>query len=110
MFVRLGLFLDQIEDRDNQIEHCIDILVEQLDDKHLSEIDATREAYELVYPDTWKNRIDYKYLTDREAHKRFDTDYENHRDAMSPYNDSYHDLMDYEISYLKKGGIYETSY
>ena len=44
-----------------------------------------REAYELVYPDTWKNRIDYKYLTDREADRQFekslDTDYENHRDA-----------------------------
>jgi predicted HTH domain antitoxin len=101
---------DQIEDRDIQIELCIDILVEQLTDKQLSEIDATREAYELIYPDTWKDRIDYKYLTDREAHKRFDRDYENHRDAISPYNDSYHDLMDYEISQLKKGGIYEASY
>jgi hypothetical protein len=76
----------------------------------MTEEEANREAYKLAYYDTWQHHIPSKYLTKREADRQFEKSLDDYVTYDPIADATYHQMMDYELGQLKKGGIYETSY
>ena len=99
-----------IERKDDQVDTLIAALIEEYTRNQMSPKEAHREVYQMTYYDKWVNRIPSQYLTEKEADDKFDRDLDNYVTADPIANMGYQELMDYEISQLKKGGIYETSY
>jgi len=99
----------EIKNRDHQIEELIEHLVDEFADQQMTEEEANREAYKLVYYDRWQNHIPIKYLTEEEAEDKFDRDLDAHVTYDPIADATYHQMMDYELCQLKKGGIYENA-
>ena len=102
----------RIEKQEYIIERLIEqLIIEFTDQLGMSEKEAYREAYQLAYEyDTWINHIPSKYLTEEEAEDKFERDLDNHVTYDPIADASCTQMMDYELSQLKKGGVYETSY
>ena len=99
-----------IERKDDQVDTLIEALVEEYTSNQMTPEEAHREVYQMTYYDNWVNRIPSQYLTEQEAEDKFDRQLDNYVTADPIANMGYQELMDFEISQLKKGGIYETSY
>ena len=99
-----------IERKDDQVDTLIEALVEEYTSNQMTPEEAHREVYQMTYYDNWVNRIPSQYLTEEEAEDKFDRQLDSYVTADPIANMGYQELMDYEISQLKKGGIYETSY
>ena len=101
---------DEVENKDHQIEELINYLVDEFMEQQMTEEEANREAYKLAYYDTWQHHIPSKYLTKREADRQFEKSLDDYVTYDPIADATYHQMMDYELGQLKKGGIYETSY
>ena len=99
-----------IERKDNQVDTLIEALIEEYTRNQMTPEEAHREVYQMTYYDKWVNRIPSEYLTEKEAEDKFDRDLDNYLTHDPIADMGYQELMDFEISQLKKGGIYETSY
>ena len=96
--------------KENQVDTLIETLATAYIDQQMSEEEAYREVYQMTFYDNWENHIPSKYLTEREAEDKFDRDL----DAFvthDPIGDAGNiEVMNWELSELKKGGMYEASY
>ena len=86
-------------------------LVHEYAEKY-SEKEAHREAYEFAYrhDDQWYRHLPNKFQTEKEADQIFDEDLDNYL-TRDPIGDAGNiEVMNWELSELKKGGLYEASY
>ena len=100
---------ESIKHKDNLLEDTINQFIEYREDKGEDERTATREVYQLIYDEKWKNHIPDKdyygkpFLTLEESREWFD---DNHDDwfCSGDYiaNASYLDLMDWELNDIRK--------
>ena len=99
-----------IERKEDQVDTLIVALIEEYTRNQMSTREAHREVYQMTFYDNWENHIPSKYLTEREAEDKFDRDL----DAFvthDPIGDAGNiEVMNWELSELKKGGMYEASY
>ncbi len=102
---------DRLYDKEAIIERLIESLVCEYAEKY-SEKEAYREAYEYAYKhdDQWYRNLPNKYQTEKEADQIFDEDLDNYL-TRDPIGDAGNiEVMNWELSELKKGGLYEASY
>ena len=98
-----------IKHKDNLLEDTINQFIEYREDKGEDERTATREVYQLIYEEKWKNHIPDKdyygvpFLTLEESREWFD---DNHDDwfCSGDYiaNASYLDAMNWELNDIRK--------
>ena len=101
-----------IERKDDQVDTLIVALIEEYTRNQMSPEEAHREAYQMAFygEDQWYRHLPNKYQTEKEMDQIFDDDLDAYL-TRDPIGDAgYQELMNFEISQLKKGGIYETSY
>jgi len=102
---------DRLYKREAIIERLIERLVDEYSEKY-SEKEAHREAYEFAYrhDDQWYRHLPNKFQTEKEADEIFDEDLDNYltRDPIGDASNT--EVMNWELSELKKGGLYEASY
>ena len=102
---------DRLYEKEAIIERLIESLVCEYAEKY-SEKEAYREAYEYAYKhdDQWYRNLPNKYQTEKEADQIFDDDLDAHitRDPIADASNT--EIMNWELSELKKGGLYEASY
>ena len=102
---------DRLYEKEAIIERLIESLVCEYAEKY-SEKEAYREAYEYAYKhdDQWYRNLPNKYQTEKEADQIFDEDLDNYL-TRDPIGDAGNiEVMNWELSELKKGGLYEASY
>jgi len=102
---------DRLKNKEAIIERLIERLVDEYAEKY-SEKEAHREAYEFAYrdDDQWYRHLPNKFQTEKEADEIFDEDLDNYltRDPIGDASNT--EVMNWELSELKKGGLYEASY
>jgi len=103
---------DRLKNKEAIIERLIERLVDEYAEQKYSEKEAHREAYEYAYLDDeqWYRHLPHKYQTEKEADQIFDDDLDAHitRDPIGDASNT--EVMNWELSELKKGGLYEASY
>ena len=101
-----------IKRKDDQVDTLIVALIEEYTRNQMSPEEAHREAYQMAFyhEDQWYRHLPNKYQTEKEIDQIFDDDLDAYL-TRDPIGDAgYQELMNFELSQLKKGGIYETSY
>ena len=103
----------RIENNERTIERLIEALVDEYCKDSETETEAYREVYQLAYEDElfddWVKKLPDQYRTKKESDDIFD-------DALDAYitSDPIGDadniqMMNYSLSQLKKGGVYENA-
>jgi len=99
-----------IERKEDQVDTLIVALIEEYTRNQMSTREAHREVYQMTYYDKWVDHIPSGCLTEEEAEDKFDRDLDRHITSDPIGDASYHEMMNYELCQLKKGGVYETNY
>ena len=85
-------------------------MIEEYTRNQMSTREAHREVYQMTFYDKWVDHIPSGCLTEEEAEDKFDRDLDRHITSDPIGDASYHEMMNYELCQLKKGGVYETNY
>ena len=102
----------ELEYKEDLLDRVVQRLVDELLDQDMSLEEAHREAYEFAYrhDDQWYRHLPNKFQTEKEADEIFDEDLDNYL-TRDPIGDAGNiEVMNWELSELKKGGLYEASY
>ena len=98
---------DAIKRRDKTIENLANELASEYQyGQQMSEEESYREAYRFAYEEEWQEYIPEKYLTKKEQDDKFDRELDAYVTYDPIAEQTYYDLMRYELNTLK-GGLYE---
>ena len=86
---------ERLDQKDDLIERLKFLYIETEEERGVDERTATREIYQTIYFDKWKNYIDGKFLTQEENEDWFDDNHDSYV-CRSPYDENYLSMAQYE--------------